>query len=56
MAKKRKEKKKKARKVLYPSDVVLELQGDEKEALEVEEEVEMEEKEARAASPSHSRT
>lgn len=57
MAKKGKEKKKKtARKILCPSDIVLELQGDEDEALEVEEEVQEIEKDVRPATPSHSRT
>lgn len=44
MAKKGKEKKKKiARKILCPSDYVLELHGDEEEALEVEDVIQMEE-------------
>lgn len=57
MVKKRKEKKKNvSRKILCPSDYVLELDGDEEEDLEVEDEVPKIEKEVRPSSPSMSRT
>lgn len=57
MAKKGKEKKKNAaKKILSPSDFVLELDGKEEEDLHVEDEVRRNEKEVRPSSPSMSRT